>query len=84
MNCRSLLVAPFLFLSILASAADVPANKGDHEHDHPKDLQFAIRSVAGSPCAERLADAGNRHVRKPHSGRVYCPRAIALYRWNES
>lgn len=46
MNCRSLLVAPFLFLSILASAADVPANKGGHEHDHPQDLQFAIRSVA--------------------------------------
>jgi hypothetical protein len=52
MNCRSLLVAPFLCLSILASAADVPANKGDHEHDHPQNLQFAIRSVASGKWSE--------------------------------
>ncbi len=32
MTCRSLLATPFLFLSILASAADGPAAKGLAEH----------------------------------------------------
>jgi len=49
---RSLLVTPFFLLSILASAADGPANKGDHEHDHPQNLQFAIRSVASGKWSE--------------------------------
>ncbi len=52
MISRSLLVTPFLFLSILASAADGPANKGVHKHDHPQDLQFAIRSVASGNWSE--------------------------------
>ena len=52
MICRSLLVTSILFSSILASAADVPANKGVHKHDHPKDLQFAIRSVASGNWSE--------------------------------
>ena len=52
MISRSLLVTPFLLISIFASAADGPANKGVHKHDHPQDLQFAIRSVASGNWSE--------------------------------
>ena len=58
MICRSLLVTSVLFSSILASAADSPTSKGDHQHDHSKLLDelrpgwiAGGKPASSGPCA---------------------------------